>query len=98
MRHSSIANSNLSNSPSSFYGSTGTQVQTQANKKLKIQTARNEIQKKSSKNKIGKYYDRSSLLSPRSWIKKTNVKEKEKGLEFLASRLSLVNKVPFIDN
>lgn len=61
------------------------------NKNLRIQTARNDTQNNTNKNKIVKYYDRATRLSPRSWIKQKNFKEKEKGLEFIASRLSLVS-------
>lgn len=61
-----------------------------------------------SKNRVKKYYDRATRLSPRSWIKKKNsigkspsqilntkasvIEDKMKGLENIASRLSLVSK------
>lgn len=124
MRHSSI-NSYLSNSPGSFKVSSGHK----SNNKYKNSYKYSEFDscrdlKKSTSiekpkyggiNRVRKYYERATKLSPRSWVKKNSdtgatmkksssktkgsmiknsintTREKKKGLENIASRLSLLS-------
>lgn len=109
MRHSSI--NELSNSPGSFIRSSESKSSRSINKNMKASNFNSNNARNPSKNRVKKYYDRATRLSPRSWIKKKNslgkdprltvnheskvsvVELKRKGLENIASRLSLVSVV-----
>lgn len=88
MRHSSI-NTHLSNSPGSFTKSpknsqtSHTYRQQFANPNyekpshLPPKTGHHRYSSGSGKNKVKKYYERATRLSPRSWIKKKNSTSKQ---------------------
>ncbi|CAI2366425.1 unnamed protein product [Moneuplotes crassus] len=119
MRHGSI-NSYISNSPSSFGKSTeknSRNFMTQPKNIMKT-LSKERKSRPQSKNRVKKYYERATKLSPRNWIKKnseaglsikpgsgkvkqklvTSRCERKKGIESIASRLSLVSSAKRLKN